>query len=135
LDHGGKAGVARIAGASSVERLRSGRALHRQSPRGVARQRPTKERSVSLPGAAPRVASANAAPDAAATPSRPSPEPGSAFSTGDGAPGASNGFLFGALALMVAALLLAGPRLRRQVALPPAVCRPAAFLVVLERPG
>ena len=136
LNHGGEAGVARIAGASSVERLRSGRALHRQSPRGVARQRPSKERSVSLPGAAPRIASATAAPDAVATPSRPSPEPGSAFSTGDGAPGASSGFFFGgALALIVAALLLPGPRLRRQVALPPAVCRPAAFLVVLERPG
>jgi hypothetical protein len=56
--------------------------------------------------------------------------PGAAASSGSG------GFFFGGgFALLVASLLVAGPRLRRQLARLPAVCRPAAFLVVLERPG
>jgi hypothetical protein len=50
--------------------------------------------------------------------------------------GASSGFFFGGgFGLIVALLVLAGPGLRRRLALPPAVCRPAAFLLVLERPG
>jgi hypothetical protein len=55
-----------------------------------------------------------------------------------GAAGGSSGFSSssgGGLALLVAALLLAGPRLRRRLLLLPVVCRPAAFHVVLERPG
>jgi hypothetical protein len=131
LNEGATARGARIAHASSVERPRA-RTL--QSPHGVARQRPSNERTVSLPGAAPT--GAVSAPDAAATPSRPPPEPGSGFPTGAPGADATTGFLFGgALALLVAALLLAGPRLRRRLALLRAVCRPAAFLVVLERPG
>jgi hypothetical protein len=139
LNEGPRARVARIAGASSVERLGTRHVLHRQSSHGVARQRPSNERSVSLPGAAPdRASVARTAPDAAATPSRSSAEPGSGsgFGAGGASSDASTGFPFGgALALLVATLLLAGPRLRCQLALLPAVCRPAAFLVVLERPG
>jgi hypothetical protein len=137
LNEGSRARVARIAGASSVERVGARHGVHRQSSHGVARQRPSNERGVSLPGAAPdRASAARTARDAAATPSRSSAEPGSGFGAGGASSDASTGFPFGgALALLVATLLLAGPRLRRQLALLPAVCRPAAFLVVLERPG
>jgi hypothetical protein len=52
------------------------------------------------------------------------------------ASGAAMGSLFGGgFALLVAWLLLAGPRLWRGVSTLPAVCRPVAFRVVLERPG
>ena len=72
-----------------------------------------------------------------ATPAQQAPEPVSGLSGADGAPaGSSSGFFFGGgFALLVAALLLAGPRLRRRLSLLSAVCRPVAFLVVLERPG
>ena len=77
-----------------------------------------------------------APPDAAATPLRPGPEPVSSSTGGAAGPGSAAGFLFGGgFALLVAALALAGPPLRRRIALPPVVCRPAAFLAVLERPG
>ena len=84
---------------------------------------------------------ASAAPTAAVRPAAARPAvqglspatsaPGAAASSGSG------GFFFGGggFALLVASLLVAGPRLRRQLAQLPAVCRPAAFLVVLERPG
>jgi hypothetical protein len=77
------------------------------------------------------------APRPAAAPAQPAPEPFSGYAGADGiAPSASSGFFFGGgFALLVAALLLAGPRLRRRLMLLPAVCRPAAFHVVLERPG
>jgi hypothetical protein len=133
---GARAHAARIAGAASIERLRA-RQHDRQSSHGVARQRPSGERSVSLPGAAPDGArAASTARDAAATPVRPSPEPSSGAAGDAPAAGGFASFLFGgALALLVATLLPASPRLRRRLSLPPAVCRPAAFLVVLERPG
>jgi hypothetical protein len=71
------------------------------------------------------------------TPAEQAPEPRSGLSGADGgAAGSSSGFFFGGgLALLVAALLLAGPRLRRRLLPLPVVCRPVAFLVVLERPG
>jgi hypothetical protein len=71
------------------------------------------------------------------TPAQQAPEPRSGLSGADGgAAGSSSGFFFGGgLALLVAALLLAGPRLRRRLLPLPVVCRPVAFLVVLERPG
>ena len=77
------------------------------------------------------------APRPAAAPAQPTPEPVSGYAGADGvAPGASSGFFFGGgFALLVASLLFAGPRLRRRLLLLPAVCRPAAFHVVLERPG
>jgi hypothetical protein len=71
------------------------------------------------------------------TPAQQAPEPRSGLSGADGgAAGSSSGFFFGGgLALLVAALLLAGPGLRRRLLPLPVVCRPVAFLVVLERPG
>ena len=136
LDERARASVARVAASASAERLSARPRAHRQSSHGVARQRPSVERVVSPQGAARHVPTAATAPDAAATPSRSTPESGFGFRAGSAAAGASAGFLFGgALALLVATLLLAGPRLRRQLPVPPAVCRPAAFLVVLERPG
>jgi hypothetical protein len=70
-------------------------------------------------------------------PAQQAPEPRSGLSGADGgAAGSSSGFFFGGgLALLVAALLLAGPGLRRRLLPLPVVCRPVAFLVVLERPG
>ncbi len=71
-----------------------------------------------------------------ASPALPAREPGSGPAGADAAAGVSTGLFFGGgMALLVAALLLAGPRLHRRLSLLPAVCRPVAFLVVLERPG
>jgi hypothetical protein len=126
----------RIAAAASTEHLRAGRAIHRAGSHGVARQRPPSERSASLPGPARDVARLAPAPDAAATPSTFSPGLDLELSGDGGASGASAGLLFGgAFALLVAGLLPAAPRMRRRLFELPAVCRPAAFLVVLERPG
>ena len=134
-----RASVARVAASASAERLSARPSARRQSSHGVARQRPSVERPASLQGAALHVTSAATARDAAATPSRStleSSESGFGFQAGSAAAGAAAGFFFGgALALLVATLLLAGPRLRRHLPVLPAVCRPAAFLVVLERPG
>jgi hypothetical protein len=71
----------------------------------------------------------------------PTPLSGSERSPGSagGAPASTpfTTFLFGGgFALLIGALLLAaGPGLRRLLTMPQAVCRPAAFLAVLERPG
>jgi hypothetical protein len=137
LDEHAQTRVARIAAGSSVERVSSGRAVHTQSSQGGARQRPSAERNAPARGTGRQVTGvAKGSENAAATPSPPTAEPGSGFSTDAAASGAATSFLFGgAFALLVATLLLAGPRLRRQLSLSPAVCRPAAFLVVLERPG
>lgn len=136
IDEHARASIARVAASASAERLSARPRVHRQSSHGVARQRPSDERAASPQGAARHGTSAATAPDAAATPSRSTPDSGFGLQDGSAAAGASTGFLFGgALALLVATLLLAGPRLRRQLPVPPAVCRPAAFLVVLERPG
>ena len=89
-------------------------------------------------GARPtRQAEATVSATRSATPAQQAPEPRSGLSGADGvAAGSSSGFSFGGgLALLVAALLLAGPRLRRRLSPLPVVCRPVAFLVVLERPG
>ena len=75
----------------------------------------------------PRAAAEPAALDAAPAGSAPG------AAAGGGSGGLSSGG--GGFALLVASLLLAGPRLRRKLSELPAVCRPTAFLVVLERPG
>lgn len=84
-----------------------------------------------------RQAEATVSATRSATPAQQAPEPRSGLSGADGAAaGSPSGFsLGGGLALLVAALLLAGPRLRRRLPPLPVVCRPVAFLVVLERPG
>ena len=107
---------------------------------GTSNRVASSSRSAARTAAGPRpTRQAEAAARAAhsATPAQQVPEPLSGLSGADGAPGgSSSGFFFGGgFALLVAALLLAGPRLRRRLSLLPAVCRPVAFLVVLERPG
>jgi hypothetical protein len=89
------------------------------------------------PRGARQASGAADAPRPAAAPAQAIPEPVSGDAGTDGvAPVAASGFFFGGgFALLVTALLLAGPRLRRRLLLLPAVCRPAAFHVVLERPG
>ena len=99
---------------------------------------PTRSAAHTAAGPRPtRQAEAAARATHSATPAQQAPEPLSGLSGADGAPaGSSSGFFVGGgFALLVAALLLAGPRLRRRLSLLPAVCRPVAFLVVLERPG
>ena len=83
-----------------------------------------------------RPTASSAPATSAGGPAVPAPEPSSGLAGAGGAAGGSSGFSSGGgLALLVAALLLAGPRLHRRLSLLPAVCRPVAFLVVLERPG
>jgi hypothetical protein len=135
LNEPARASVHRIsARASSAERVNSGRAAHRSrraaEPHSAAELSATRRDAVRQPSG---VASA-AHPAAPASPA--APEPSSGLTAGAPASGASAALSFGGgLALLVAALLLAGPRLRRRLRMLPAVCRPAAFLVVLERPG
>jgi len=76
-----------------------------------------------------------AATPAVAGPAVPDPAPASSAPGAAAAGGAGGLFFGGGFALLVASLLLAGPRLRRQLSELPVVCRPAAFLAVLERPG
>jgi hypothetical protein len=51
------------------------------------------------------------------------------------ASGASSGFFFGGAAILLIALLLAAPRLRSRLSGRRAMCWPAAFVPLLERPG
>jgi hypothetical protein len=135
LDEHARPGISHVGATSSAERMSSGRAargrgLHRAAPS------PSSERSTPAHRASRALPGAPAAPHAAARPGMPDPLP-AANAPRAAASGGSGGFFFGGggLALIVASLLLAGPGLRRQLAELPAVCRPAAFLVVLERPG
>ena len=137
----GRARVSRIsASAAAAERLSAARAGHAHDAAAelgaAAGARDTAQHSV----AAPHRESVHSASENMARPASSrglaAPEPSSGLAGADGAVGGSSGFSFGGgLALLVAALLLAGPRLRRRLLLLPAVCRPAAFHVVLERPG
>ena len=125
----------RIARGASVDRARNGRAAL-DGGSGAAARPTGAELSAAARAAARRPAPTATAAQTAATPSAPTPEPDSGAA---GAPvsGPSASFSFGGgLALLVSALLLtAGPRLRRHLAMPSVVCRPAAFIAVLERPG
>lgn len=129
------------AGAASAERLATARAERTRGMHGALDSAaPTRRPALhSLAGIeSSHRARAQAAPArTASSPALPAPEPSSEVAGASAAAGSSAGFSFGGggLALLVAALLLAGPRLRRRLSLPPAVCRPAAFHVVLERPG
>jgi hypothetical protein len=128
--------VSHISASSSAARRPGGRRAMRPGTTGraAAPALPAAERGMSR-RTTHRADAASAARPAA--PAQPGPEPRSGLNGGDGAAtGASSGFFFGGgFALLVAALLLAGPRLRRRLPQLPAVCRPVAFLVVLERPG
>jgi hypothetical protein len=135
-----RAHIGRIsASASSAERLTAHRGERPQTASGpvetaAAASQPALHGVTDIDS---RHAGASAAPARPASSGLPAPEPNSGLAGSDAAAAsASTAFFFGgALALLVAALLLAGPHLRRRFLLPPAVCRPAAFHVVLERPG
>jgi hypothetical protein len=132
-----RTGMSRIAASASAERS-GGSAEREQGSEGDAGRHPSPQRSVTALDRVKDVSgAAERASKAAAEPLAPAPEPGSdPMAAAADALGASTGFFFGGgFALLVAWLLLAGPRLRRGLFRLPVVCRPAAFLVVLERPG
>jgi hypothetical protein len=131
-----EAGMSRIAASASAVRS-GGRAEREQGSGVIAGSTPSPRRSVTTHGRAQQSSSpATVAEEATPGPSAPAPEPGSGPTAGvDGSSGSTGFFFGGGFALLVASLLLAGPRLRRGLFTLPAVCRPAAFLVVLERPG
>jgi hypothetical protein len=52
-----------------------------------------------------------------------------------GAPAGSGSFLFGGMALLAAAVCLAGPRLCRRLSIRPGAFAPVAFVSLPERPG
>jgi hypothetical protein len=81
-----------------------------------------------FPGASPSAGAAHAALD-------PPPEPLSGAAGGTSGAGASVSFSVGGLALLLAALCLAGPALRRRLPRRPVIGWPAAFVPLLERPG
>ena len=66
-----------------------------------------------------------------------SPRPDRTPTSGGGSPASApaGAFAFGGLALLGAAAVLAGPRLRRRLLIRPAALRPVAFVALLERPG
>jgi hypothetical protein len=122
---------------ASASRRPSGERVERPGTSNRA-ARPSRSAAHTATGPRPtRQAEAAVSAARSATPAQQAPEPRSGLSGADGAAaGSSSGFSFGGgLALLVAALLLAGPRLRRRLSPLPVVCRPVAFLVVLERPG
>ena len=136
LDERARPRTSHIAATSSGERMSSGRTAHGHGRYGATG-----------PPSSERIAPAHRAPNAATDTPAAAPRSAAArsaiqdFAPATSAPGAaaasgSGGLFFGGgFALLVASLLVAGPRLRRQLSRLPAVCRPAAFLVVLERPG
>ncbi len=86
---------------------------------------------------------AHALTDTSSAPQRPGAQPLPAapdqappVTGGTGATAPAAGFAFGGgLALLAAAVCLAGPRLRRRLVIRLAALRPVAFVVLLERPG
>lgn len=126
--------VSGIAASLPAEHVSSERLAHGHGMNNTVARYPSRERGAPAHDAG--------RPTAAAAPARGevarglAPASGMGADAGGAAVGASSGFFFGGgFALLVALLVLAGPGLRRRLALPPAVCRPAAFLLVLERPG
>ena len=93
-------------------------------------------RTSQLPAGARTDAGADAATGTVAHHQRsagPDPAPRTGGGNVASAPGA--GFALGGAALLTLAVCLAGPRLRRRLLIRPAVLRPVAFVVLLERPG
>jgi hypothetical protein len=135
LDERARPRTSHIDATSSRVRMGSGRIPRGHGPDGVTR-RPSGERAAAAHRAPAAVTDVPAATPAEAATGVPDAQPAGG-GPGSAASGGSSGFFFagGGFALLVASLLVAGPCLRRQLALLPAVCRPAAFLLVLERPG
>jgi len=105
------------------------------APRGerAALARPSASPSAPTP-AATDATSAPRRPGTQSLPAVPDQAPPVTGGTGATAPAA--GFAFGGgLALLAAAVCLAGPRLRRRLVIRLAALRPVAFVVLLERPG
>ena len=137
LDEGAPAGSSHIAATSSGRRMSSVRAARGHGSRGATPRR-AGERGVPAHRAPAASTGRRAAPQPAPVASEHAgSDPAPAGSApGPAASGGSGGVFFGGgFALLVVSLLLAGPRLRRQLSDLPVVCRPAAFHVVLERPG
>lgn len=79
---------------------------------------------------------ADAAPRTVAQHQRPAaPDPAPRTGGGNVASAPAAGFALGGAALLTLAVCLAGPRLRRRLLIRPAISRPVAFVVLLERPG
>jgi hypothetical protein len=126
--------VSGIAASVPAEHVSSERLAHGHGMNTVARY-PSRERGAPAHDAG-RSTHAAVAPARGELARSLAPASGMGADAGGAAVGASSGFFFGGgFGLLVALLVLAGPGLRRRLALPPAVCRPAAFLLVLERPG
>ncbi|MGH2848212.1 MAG: hypothetical protein ACRDL0_19735, partial [Thermoleophilaceae bacterium] len=81
------------------------------------------------------VAATSGLDEAPARPGNGPDLPSSSTFGGATASGLSSALLLGGLAVLVGALRLAGPRLRRHICFASAACGPAAFVPVLERPG
>ena len=133
------------ASASGVARRASGRPAKRHShDRHAARPatNPDAASTQALPSA-PRGSHSTTAHSAAASPSAApaadtAPQPPFSLDppvSGGSASGVSTGLPFGGLAVLLTALLLAGPALRHRLPSRPALCWPAAFVPLLERPG
>ncbi len=126
--------VSGIAASVPAEHVSSERLAHGHGMNTVARY-PSRERGAPAHDST-RPAAPAAAPARGELATGLAPASGIGADAGGAAAGASSGFFFGGgFCLLVALLVLAGPGLRRRLRLPPAVCRPAAFLLVLERPG
>jgi hypothetical protein len=139
LDERAHPSTSHITASSSGMRMSSGRIAHGHGSHGVPSP-PSSGQGAPAHRASMAPMDAAAAPTAAVRPAaaRPAVQGLSPATSASGAAASSGsgGFFFGGgFALLIASLLVAGPRLRRQLAQLPAVCRPAAFLVVLERPG
>jgi hypothetical protein len=85
-------------------------------------------------GRAPRAAVPRAA-GVASKDAPAAPEPGAYAGGAAGASAGAGSFFFGGMALLAAALCLAGPRLRRRLLIRPAASVPVVFVSLLERPG
>jgi len=127
--------VSGIAASVPAEHVSSERLAHGHGMNTVARY-PSRERGAPAHDAGSPTVVAASAPARGELARSLAPASGMGGDAGGAAAGASSGFFFGGgFGLLVALLALAGPGLRRRLALSPAVCRPAAFLLVLERPG
>lgn len=88
-----------------------------------------------LPAGAPADHGADTAPRTVAHRHPAAPDPAPRTGGGNVASAPAAGFALGGAALLTLAVCLAGPRLRRRLLIRPAVLRPVAFVVLLERPG
>jgi hypothetical protein len=134
----GDSGGLRV-GASSLRRVPSARLRHPVPARGSAS--PTRGTRSPHPAERPAALSRHAPSHVQGQPAAARPEPGNPpnpapapRADGGISAGASAGFA-GGLAMLVVALILVAPRMRRRLPIDPAALRPVAFVALLERPG